>query len=438
MRKVVLCLALAFWACLLSGQHLSPTNRVPVAGPAAGFPQRFEFKEGDRIVFLGDPWMGDEQKDGYIETMLASRSGGKKASFRNLAPSAVPVAGRSRASLDPLEKGLKRLIEPLEAIKPTVAVLAYGLVESGNGQAGLERFKRGINKLMDTVTNISSPEPVRFVIVTPPFQEAPPAGVSEAAPHNAQLELYAKALRDIAQERNARLVDLFEAMRKQHSRPGMENWMDDGFHPTPYGYWQIAGVFEWYLNIFPGIERIGIGVNNSIRRGGAGIVPENITRTEQTMRFTGRDEFVLRPLEPKRGSATNKADGFLIQFYPMPPGNYTLKIDGEISAVGSGQQWMNAATVSHGPLFDRVEALRQAIIKKNELCFQRRDRTYLLGFRTSKKGRNAEAISKADPVIAAEEEKIFRLMELKARQYEVAPSQPGDEQKLKAHEAKPS
>src|SRR5207245_2783055 len=115
------------------------------------------------------------------------------------------------------------------------------------------------------------------------------------------------------------------------------------------------------LTLFPGVPRMGIGKNNSIRHGGAGVTPENVTRTERTIRLTGRDGFVFRSLEPKRSGVTNAPDGFLLQFYPIPPGNYTLKIDGEISAVYSGAQWMEAAMVRHGPLFERAEALRQAI-----------------------------------------------------------------------------
>jgi len=437
MSRIVLCLALALCARALPAQNPSATNGPTVARPARVSPQRFEFEEGDRIVFLGDPWIGDEDKDGYIETMLTSRSGGKKPIFRNLAWSAESVASRSKGSFDPLEKGLKRLKGPLQAIKPTVAFLAYGMAESRDGAARLERFKGDIHRLMDTVTNLSSPAQVRFVIVTPPCYEAPPGAPAEAAAHNAQLELYAKALRDIAASRNARLVDLFEAMRAQHSRRGARNWTEDGMHPSPYGYWQIAGVFEGSLNLFPGFARMGIGRNNSVRRGSGGVMAENITGAGGTLRFTGKDEFVFRPLEPKRSGQTNGPDGFWMQFYPLPSGKYTLKIDGDITAVFSGAQWMDAVMLRQGPFFDRVEALRRAILKKNEMCVPRSrtaDRTYLFGFR---KNKNAQEKPMAHPLISPEEEKIFRLTQLKTRQYELAPSQPADEEKLKARAEQP-
>ena len=79
MRKVVLCLALAFGACSLGAEN-QPVTNTPTVTPPRRVLQKFEFKDGDRIVFLGDPWMAGELKDSYIETMLTSRSAPKKAS----------------------------------------------------------------------------------------------------------------------------------------------------------------------------------------------------------------------------------------------------------------------------------------------------------------------------------------------------------------------
>src|SRR2546427_1840324 len=186
MRRTVLCLAIAFGTCSPRAQDLSPANLSTAAGPARVSPQRFEFKEGDRIVFLGDPLMAGDQKDGYIETMLTSRLEGKKAIFRNLAWSADTVPGCSRGSFDRPEKALKRLKEQLHAFKPTVAFLAYGTAEAFNGNAGVKKFKRDIKTLMDTITKTSNPEPVRFVIVTPLYQEALASPLPDPPAHNAQ------------------------------------------------------------------------------------------------------------------------------------------------------------------------------------------------------------------------------------------------------------
>ncbi|HEV8543097.1 MAG TPA: PVC-type heme-binding CxxCH protein, partial [Verrucomicrobiae bacterium] len=445
MRRILFCLAVASAVFSLRAQTVPGTSVPNIStnppGRTIARLQKFEFKEGDRVVFLGDTWMEREQKEGYIETLLTSPVQGKKVIFRNLAWSADTVLGRSRASFDPPEKGFERLREQLEAIRPTVVFLGYGMAESFNGDAGLEKFKRDMNMLMDTISNLSKPEPVRFVIVTPLYHErlAPP--LPDPTEHNAQLELYANALRAVATARDARLIDLFTMTRDYHRRPSAPNLTDNGIHPTPYGYWRIASFFERALNIFAGFPRMGITANNSIRGGTAGVKPGDITRTENTIRFTGDDEFVFPAPEPKRLGDTNAPSGFLVQFLPLPAGKYTLKVDGEASAVYSDAEWGRGAIVQNGPLYGRVEELRHAIVKKNELFFYRwrpQNQTYLFGFRKYEQGRNAKEIPMFDPLISAEEEKIFRLAELKKRQYELAPAEPGDEEKLTKTNEKPA
>jgi putative heme-binding domain-containing protein len=62
--------------------------------------------------------------------------------------------------------------------------------------------------------------------------------------------------------------------------------------------------------------------------------------------------------------------------------------------------------------FDRAEPLRQAILKKNELFFDRwrpQNETYLLGFRKHEQGQNAKEIPMFDSLILKEEAKIAEL-----------------------------
>src|SRR5687768_7575033 len=90
------------------------------------------------------------------------------------------------------------------------------MAESFQGEAGLEKFRKDILTLMDTITAISKPEEVRFVIVTPLFHEALPAPLPNPNEHNANLEKYARALREIAAERKTALIDLFSTMGAYH------------------------------------------------------------------------------------------------------------------------------------------------------------------------------------------------------------------------------
>jgi lysophospholipase L1-like esterase len=64
------------------------------------------------------------------------------------------------------------------------------------------------------------------------------------------------------------------------------------------------------------------------------------------------------------------------------------------------------------PDWTKLEELRQAIVKKNELYFHRwrpQNETYLFGFRKHEQGRNAKEIVEFDPLIAEAEAQILKL-----------------------------
>ncbi len=60
----------------------------------------FEFKDGDRVVLLGDALIEREQKYSYLETRIHSRYPDHDLVFRNLGWSGDNPEGRSRVSFD--------------------------------------------------------------------------------------------------------------------------------------------------------------------------------------------------------------------------------------------------------------------------------------------------------------------------------------------------
>ena len=379
------------------------------------------------MVFLGDTMFEREQNYGYIEAALTSRLQGKKVIFRNLAWSADTVLGESRASFDPPEKGFDRLKEQLQAIKPTVAFLGYGMAESFKGEKGLEKFRQDINTLMDTISDLSKPDQVRFILVTPLHHESLGGSLPTGDSHNQQLALYADAIREIAAQRKARLIDVFKAVAAYHKQPGQRAFTDNGIHPNPFGYWNLGFFFEQELGLYPGPPRIGLGADGRLRGGSAGIITSAVIKNNFSLHFNGRDQFLMPTLKPARFDEKVTEPGLLMQVVGLQAGQYTLKIDGQVAAVFSDKEWGAGQHVMHGPLMDQVEELRQTIIKKNELFFHRwrpQNQTYLFGFRKHEQGQNAKEIPMFDPLISEQEEKIFRLTELKTRLYDLVPAEP--------------
>ena len=75
-----------------------------------------------------------------------------------------------------------------------------------------------------------------------------------------------------------------------------------------------------------------------------------------------------------------------------------------------------------GPDFEQAEALRRAILDKNQLYFHRwrpQNETYLFGFRKHEQGNNAVEIPQFDPLVEAQEQVIGKLAAPVARHYEL-------------------
>src|SRR5262245_8614783 len=121
-------------------------------GPShSAFAGPLELKPSDRVILIGGTLIELEQRYGYWESVLTARYPGIK--FRNLGWSGDDVFGTARRAFD-LDKpdiGRKRLVELALAEKPTVIIIAYGANEAFEGEAGLDKFKKGMEKLLDEV-----------------------------------------------------------------------------------------------------------------------------------------------------------------------------------------------------------------------------------------------------------------------------------------------
>ena len=107
-------------------------------------PPRFELKDGDRIVLVGDTLIERDQRYGYLETLLSISNPDKNLVFRNLGWSGDTVGGVSRSGFDPPEAGFEQLRQQILAVKPTVVVVGYGMADSFAGEAGLPAFEQGL------------------------------------------------------------------------------------------------------------------------------------------------------------------------------------------------------------------------------------------------------------------------------------------------------
>ena len=398
---------------------------VPFVSFVVGSPParagEFRFKDGDRVALVGNTLIEREQKYGYWELALTTRHPDKNITFRNLGWSGDTVWGESRVGfdLDNPKKGFERLRDAVLAVKPTVIIVGYGTNESFAGEAGLPRFKEGLNKLLDAF----APAKARVVLLAPAKLRDCGLPLPNREEHNRVLTLYSDAIRAIAEKQQQCFIDL-EKYRFWFS----ETWktpdlIANGMDLSEFGYWRYAAAIEsglgrarrhWYVKIE---APKGVSEIRGVRIGKLDLSASG---------FESTDALVPVPWPHAREPLPKTMVGYLLggdvewiaepsrdlRIEGLKPGKYQLKIDGKRITEGSAMDWSFGKDIERCPEFDQAEKLRQLIIEKNQLFFHRyrpQNETYLFGFHKYEQGQNAVEVSQFDALIEAKEKEIAKL-----------------------------
>jgi lysophospholipase L1-like esterase len=285
---------------------------VALLAALPAFAEPIEFKSSDRVILIGGTMIEREQRYGYWEAMLTARYPGIR--FRNLGWSGDDVFGVARRAFEVGDAniGRKRLVDLALNEKPTVILIAYGGNEAFEGEAGLDKFRKGYEKLLDEL----APAKARTILMSPTPMEDKGRPLPDPATRNRQLALYRDAIKQIADARHLAFADLFHVLGD--GKEPLKDLTDNGLHFTDAGYKQTTGAFARALGL-------------------------------------SEDAAYSESLEP----------------------------------------------------------LRQAIRKKNELYFYRwrpQNETYLFGFRKHEQGKNAKEVAEFDPLVAAAEAEIDKIL----------------------------
>lgn len=257
---------------------------VALLAPAALAAAPFELQSGDRVLFMGDTLLEREGSAAALETLLTRRFAEVPFTVRNLSFSADLPTGVSRASFDPAAVGMERIRTQLDLVKPTVAVLGYGMAASleeltyRSGDPNLnadptrygsefsaKKFKADLAALMDAISAASGGKPVRFVLLAPLRHEdlrGTRPGLPDPAAHNSLLAGYTQAIRELAAERSARFVD--QAALAQQA--GGAALTENGIHPSAAGLDRWASALAAELGWTPMDKTVSPGLRKALQR----------------------------------------------------------------------------------------------------------------------------------------------------------------------------
>jgi lysophospholipase L1-like esterase len=365
----------------------------------------FELKSGDRVVLLGGTFIERDQTYGYLETLLTARYPDRAITFRNLGWSGDTVWGEARSRFGPPAEGFAHLKQHVEALRPTVIFVNYGLNESYAGKAGLPRFEQGLNTLLDVLDKTGA----RIVMITPRRLEKMSAPLPDPTAANERLADYVASIKNTAATRKYRVVDLFEGWRD--SDQGHTS-TDNGIHLTDLGYSVAAQLITAYLFRRDRFDySIKLNATGTPQAGSTGKVTD-VKPNIGWLSFRHTDESLLPGLIPFR---TLEVKGLI-------PGRYEVSIDGQLVSAAVVKDDLFSCVIQTQPEFDQAERLRATINAKNELYFHSwrpQNETYLFGFRKHEQGNNAREIPLFDPLVAAREAEIARLKVPVEHTYEI-------------------
>ena len=199
-----------------------------------------ELKHGDRIAFVGNTLADRMQHDGWLETYLLSRFPKHDLVFRNLGFSGDELTQRLRS------QNFGSPTEWLTKTKTDVVFAFFGYGESFAGAQGLDAFKKNLtNFIVDTrkqkYNGTSAPRIVLFSPVA--HEDLKNPHLPSGAENNKRLEIYVKAMAEVARANDVPFVDLFHPTLDAYAKASAPLTIN-GIHLNEHGAEAVARIAD--------------------------------------------------------------------------------------------------------------------------------------------------------------------------------------------------
>ncbi|MCA9216511.1 MAG: SGNH/GDSL hydrolase family protein [Planctomycetales bacterium] len=372
----------------------------------------FELRDGDRVVLLGNTFIERSQRYGFVELALTRRYPDRNVVFRNLGWSGDTVFGEARARFGSVEQGFQHLETQVHLVEPTLILVAYGANAAFTGPSGIEPFIAGYERLLNAIETTGA----RITLVSPLKHESLGPPLPDQSKYNRDLQLYSRAIRQLAERRSLGFLDLYDPFANRTTGP--EFLTDNGMHFTEVGYRYVAEAIEGGLGITRETPKITIE-SSSLKSSADNAAVSQIEKTDSGIEFTAS----LASLPLPTLAEANASPAFTLSVRGLAEGEYKVMCGEEALATATSQQIADGVKILQGPDHEQSELLRETIVKKNELFFHRwrpQNETYLFLFRKHEQGNNAVEIPRFDPLVEAEEAKIAVLRTPQPNRYRIA------------------
>ena len=352
-------------AILLSSLSV-PLYSVPLSAVHA---EDFFFKDGDRVVMIGDSITEQHLYSNYVEMWTVTRFPKWKITFRNVGIGGDrSVGGNSRFARDVLLH------------KPTAMTVDFGMNDGSYREFSDQTFKPymdGLQGMADQATAAN----IRTAWVTPQPLDNDEQGKTALTGYNQTLEKFSDGVRAISEKNSGKFVDQFhpylQVLDAARSKADKYNRITagDAVHPGPPGQALMAASILKGLN-FPSLVaavEIDAKQNKVVSQENCSV--EGLQATATSVKFKKLDKAL--PFFPEDASSIlpwtpilDELNDYKIQVTGLAPGKYKVRIDSvdvaELSAesLGAGVD-IAAEVLKSGPIAEQAKKVKEAVENKN-------------------------------------------------------------------------
>lgn len=203
-----------------------------------------DFAKGERIGLLGNSLAERMGLFGNFETGLHLRFPDRELVVRSFARPAEEVGVQQRSA------DYTQIDDPQHVFRADSYLVFFGYNESFAGPQGLPAFREQYGRYLDRIAReyprTEDRGAPRFILVGPIAVESPEARsfLPEGAGQNANLELYDKAIGEIARERGLVYVSLWQATAELFAREAGLQYTINGCHLNEAGDAAVADLLQ--------------------------------------------------------------------------------------------------------------------------------------------------------------------------------------------------
>lgn len=331
----------------------------------------FFFKDGDRVVMIGDSITEQHLYSNYVEMWTVTRFPHWKISFRNVGIGGDrSVGGNSRFARDVLLH------------KPTAMTVDFGMNDGGYREFTDQTFKPYMDGLQGMADQARAAQ-IRTAWITPQPLDNDEQGPTALKGYNQTLEKFSDGVKSIATKNEGIFVDQFHpylrALDNARSKGPKYDRITggDAVHPGPPGQALMAASILKGMHFPSLVSSVSINVGEKKVIAQENCTVEGLEASDKAVRFSKLDKSI--PFFPEDAVSIlpwapilDELNDYKIQVIGLAAGDYKIKIDGvevtqlSSSALAKGVD-IAAEVLKAGPISDQAKQVRSAVEKKNQL-----------------------------------------------------------------------